>query len=102
MSEQSLIDMINQIAADMGLMPTKHRNSFLWWRIPKGWQGTKYAFGYTPWRTAFNGKKGFFACKYRILRNSNMKLVKTVRFGRRKVAKDRSLEWHRQYYERDA
>jgi len=90
------------MAADLGLSPSRQRRSFLWWKIPKDWQGTKYAFGYTPWRTSFNGKKGFFACKYRVLKNGNMKLVKAVRFGRRKVANERSLEWHRKYYGTDA
>ena len=98
---QEAIDAINQIAADLGLFGTR-RNSFIHWRIPKDWNGTKYAFGYTPWRTEDEGQVGFFALKYRVLKNGRMKLVKSVRFGRRKVAKARSLSWHRSYYGTDA
>ena len=96
---QNVIDVLNRIAADAGLIPKRQRSSFLWWPIPRTWKGTKYAFGYTPWRTTFDGKKGFFACKYRMLKNGNMKLVKAVRFGRRKVANERSYQWYLDYYE---
>jgi hypothetical protein len=92
------IDILNKMARDMGLFPKRRRSSFIWWRIPKDWNRTKYAFGYTPWRTRLDGKEGFFACKYRVLKNGSMKLVKAVRFGRRKVAKNRSLQWHQKYY----
>ena len=99
MSHQKAIDLLNQMAADLGLYGrTKHK--MILWRIPRGWQGTKYYFGYTPWRTRDpeTGQEGFFALKYRVFKNGRWKLVKSVRFGRRKVARERSLLWHRKYY----
>lgn len=93
------IDLLNKIAADLGLSP-RHKTSFIHWRIPKDWQGTKYAFGYTPWKTEDEGQVGYFALKYRVRKDGSMRLIKKVRFGRRKVAKARSLTWHRQYYEK--
>ena len=98
MGQQSAIDILNKMARDYGLVPTRQKRSFSWWRIPKDWKGTKYAFGYTPWYTTHADKKGFFACKYRVLKNGNKKLVKAVRFGKRKVAKKRSLLWYQKYY----
>ena len=101
MSQQKAIDLINRMAADLGLFPARTRTSLIWWRVPKGWDGTRYAFGYTPWKTRDDetGERGFFAVKYRILKNGSMKLVKKVRFGRRKIAKARSVLWYRKYYE---
>lgn len=99
MSSEEAIDLINRIAADLGLFGGR-RSSLIWWRFPKDWKGTRYAFGYTPWRTRDDktGKEGFFALKYRVRKDGSMRLVKAVRFGRRKVARERSLKWHRQYY----
>jgi len=74
------------------------RNSLRYWNPTKGWKGTVYIFGYTPWRTEKDGKSGFFAVKYRVLKGGVWKLVKSVRFGRRKVAKARALKWHNKYY----
>lgn len=99
MSHQKPIDILNQIAADLGLFPERTKHKMNLWRIPKGWMGTRYYFGYTPWRTtAETGEVGFFALKYRIRKNGSMKLVKKVRFGRRRVARQRSLLWYRKYY----
>jgi len=100
MGQQEAIDFINRMAAQLGLFPSRRRKSFIWWRIPKKWKGTRYAFGYSPWRTRDDetGKQGFYALKYRVLKNGNMKLVKKVRFGRRKVARERSWQWHSNYY----
>lgn len=96
---QKAIDILNQIAAEMGLFGSP-RSKLIYWRVPKKWKRTKYAFGYTPWKTKDydTGKEGFFALKYRILKNGRWKLVKSVRFGRRKVARERSWKWHREYY----
>jgi len=98
MSQQKAIDIINKMAADLGLYPSRRRNSFIHYRIPKDWKGTRYAFGYTPWKTKHGDKEGFFAVKYRILKKGNWKLVKTVRFGKRKTARKRSQQWHHNYY----
>ena len=98
MSQQKAIDILNQLAADLGLWPSRRRSSFIWWRIPRNWKGTKYAFGYTPWKTENDGQVGFFALKYRVKKDGSMRLVKKVRFGRRKVARERSWQWHKNYY----
>lgn len=102
MGHQEALDFINKMAAELGLFPTRRRSSLIWWRVPKDWQGTKYAFGYTPWKTQDGDEVGFFAVKYRILKNGDMKLVKSVRFGRRKVARERSLLWHHKHYQDQA
>jgi len=98
--DKKTMEFINEIARGLGLWPHRNRNPFLFWRIPKDWKETKYYFGYSPHKTLDmeTGKKGFFALKYRILKNGTCKLVKKVRFGRRKIASKRSLEWHKAYY----
>lgn len=93
---QQAINHLNQIWNEV-CGETRHRNSYLHWRIPRNWKGTRYQFGYTPWKTKYNGKQGFFAVKYRETKNK-IKLVKAVRFGKRKVAKQRSLQWFNAYY----
>ena len=89
---------LNILAARMGLLGRKNR--FIYWDAPSGWKGTNYAFGYTPWKQKDpkTGKVGYFACKYRIIKDGSMKLVKSVRFGRRKVAKARAEKWYENYY----
>lgn len=91
----SLLDEINKIFAQV--LGTR-KNSFIYWNPPRGWKGTKYAFGYTPWKTHNDGQEGYFACKYRILKNGNQKLVKAVRFGKRRVARARAEKWYNEYY----
>ncbi len=92
------ISLLNRIAREVGIRErTKHRVNL--WRIPKDWKNIQYYFGYTPWRTVGkDGKEGFFALKYRIYKNGKAKLVKAVRFAKRKKAKARSLKWYRDYY----
>ena len=99
-SMSKALDVINQLAADMGVFPGRQRSSFLYYEPPKDWPRTLYHFGYTPWRTADpeTGKTGFWTLKYRVLRDGSEKLVKQVRFGRRKIASKRALKWHRDYY----
>lgn len=89
---------LNQLAARMGLLGRK--NALIYWDPPSGWKGTPYAFGYTPWkqRNPETDKVGYFACKYRILKDGSLKLVKAVRFGRRKIAKARAEKWYEDYY----
>jgi len=97
---QELIDDLNKIVASLGLLGQSRRNSLVYWNPPRGWTGTAYLFGYTPWRTTDpkTGRRGFFAVKYRRLRDGNCKLVKSVRFGKRKTAKARSAEWYNGLY----
>jgi len=98
---QDVIDRLNQFANEvLGLYPTRTRNRLVYWNPPRNWRGTVYLFGYTPWRTVDpeSGVEGYFAVKYRRLKDGRCRLVKKVRFGRRKVAKARSLTWYRQYY----
>lgn len=85
------IDILNQFAREMGIS-TRHRHRLIFWRFPK--KG-RLMFAYTPWRQS-DGK--FHALKYRVYRDGRMKLVKDVAFAKRRVAKARSLKWHKQYY----
>ena len=77
-----------------GIMP--RMPNYRYWRIPKGWKKTKYAFCWTTQRDSSKGK--FYALKYRILKNGSWKLVKEVAFGKRRIAKARSSKWHDKYY----
>ena len=103
---QKALNLINQLAAELGvggLGSGKRKSEFLYWSPPKKWSGTKYVFAYTPWRTVDpkTGRRGFYALKYRVLRDGKWKLVKSVRFGRRKIAMARAHQWHRDYYEEE-
>ena len=102
MNQQRAIDVLNQFAAEMGLYPRRQRHPFVYFAFRKASRGKRvvYAFGYTPWKTRDpeTGKEGFFALKYRVYRNGQWKLVKSVRFGKRKIAKKRAWEWHQKYY----
>lgn len=97
-TKRDAIDFINRMAAEHGIFGRSRGHSWLYWSPPRKWAGIKYYFGWTPHRTKHEGKVGFFAVKYRLLKNGNMKLKKSVRFGKRKVAKARSLQWHNNYY----
>lgn len=103
MSQQTAVDMLNQIFTDLLGPPGRNKSSFLYYEPPKDWERTVYVFGYTPWRTVDpeTGKKGFFALKYRRLKSGALKLVKSVRFGRRKIADKRAHQWHEKYYRGD-
>lgn len=99
MSEmQKAMDRLNQLYRQ--IVGSSHRNPYVYWRIPRKWKGTRYRFGYTPWRIECRGRVGFFAVKYRETKDK-IKLVKAIRFGKRKKARERSLEWHKAYYERE-
>ena len=102
--------LINQLARDMGVtinfgggVSSRNKASYLYWDPPKEWTKTKYLFAYTPWKTKDpeTGKVGFFALKYRLLKNGSMKLVKSVRFARRKIANRRAYQWYEKYYRGD-
>ena len=96
------IDALNKILGDMGYngnSAKQNRHSYIYWHIPKGWKGTKYQIGYTPWQINCRGKHGFFAVKYRVTKKGG-KLAKAVRFGKRKTAKHRAWQWYKQYYEK--
>ncbi len=99
-NEQAAIDLINKLYADLVGSPRRNKSSFLYYEPPKDWDKTVYIFGYTPWKTTDPemGKTGFFALKYRQLKSGTLKLVKSVRFGRRKIADKRSHQWHEKYY----
>jgi hypothetical protein len=90
------ISLMNKLYNDL-VGSTRSRRSYTYWRIPRNWKGTRYQFGYTPWKTQYDGKKGFFAVKYRETKD-RIKLVKTVRFGKRKTAREQSSQWHDAYY----
>lgn len=92
------ISFMNKIYSDL-VGSTRSKRSYVYWRIPRQWKGTRYRFGYTPWKTQYNGKRGFFAVKYRETKDK-LKLLKAVRFGKRKTAKARSLQWHTAYYDK--
>lgn len=97
---QKALELINRMAADLGVFPRRNKSSFLYYEPPKDWDKTIYYFGYTPWRTTDpeTGKTGFFSLKYRLLKSGALKLVKSVRFGRRKIADKRAHQWHEKYY----
>jgi hypothetical protein len=73
MGVTDVVDFLNKIAADMGLTG-RSKHSYNLWRAPKNWKGTIYVFGYTPWRTRDpeTGKEGFFAVKFRLLKNGTI------------------------------
>jgi len=102
------LDLINKMAADLGIFGSgRNKSSLLYYEPPKDWPGTIYIFGYTPWKATDpeTGKEGFFALKYRRLKSGKLKgaekLVKSVRFGRRKIASAQALKWHQKYYRQD-
>jgi hypothetical protein len=101
MSGPTALDRLNEICRRLGIGPSTTRHDYLYWQEPEDWAGTKYRFAYTPWKTydPETGKRGFFALKYRITKK-RLKLVKKVRFGRRKIAKQRSREWYEKHYGR--
>lgn len=94
------LELINKMAADLGVTSRRNKSTFLYYEPPKDWTKTVYYFAYTPWRTTDpeTGKSGFFALKYRMLKSGAMKLVKSVRFAKRKVADARAWKWHKKYY----
>ncbi len=92
---RNAINFINKIWNDIG--KNRSKRTYTYWQIPKSWKGARYQFGYTPWKTRYNGKQGFFAVKYRETKK-RIKLVKAVRFGKRKIARERSLQWFNAYY----
>jgi len=72
----------------------KTRHSIRLWTIPSDAKNKRFMFGYSPWSLA-DGK--FYAYKYRRVSNG-WQLAKKLGFARRKVARERSLQWHRKYY----
>jgi len=98
MTKQDALALINKMYADLVGHRGRTKHTYTWWRNPRNWKGTVYNFGYTPWKTSFEGKKGYWALKYRQFKNGNAKLVKAIRFGKRRVARDRSWLWYTQYY----
>lgn len=96
--KQDVLNRLNEMFGRMIGHTGRTKNTYIFWRIPQDWVGTRYAFGYTPWRTDYEGKTGFFAFKYRVLKNGTRKLVRAVRFGRRKIARGRSWKWHQKHY----
>lgn len=95
--EQKVIDDINKVLAKMGMIQPRTETEYYYWTAPKGVKSS-IAFGYTPHKREHHGKIGFFAVKLRKLKNGDMKLLKAVRFGKRKIAKRRALQWyHKQF-----
>ena len=80
---------------------TRQVTSHFYYDSPKDWEGTLYRFAYTPWKTKDpdTGKIGFWTLKYKYLKTTKQwKLTKKVRFGRRKIAHKRALEWYEKHY----
>ena len=99
------VDMLNRIFDEVYRRhaPTRQKTSYFYYDAPEDWEGTIYRFAYTPWRTTDpeTGKKGFWSLKYKYLKTKKQwKLVKKTRFGRRKIARKRCLEWFAKYYGR--
>ena len=81
----------------------RHATSHFYYSPPKDWAGTLYRFAYTPWKTLDpdTDKIGFWTLKYKYLKTKKRwKLVKKVRFGRRKIAMKRAKEWYEKHYGR--
>ena len=96
------LDLINKLAADLGIFSGRRKSEFLYYVPPKDSDKTIYYFAYTPWKTTDpeTGKSGFWTLKYRFLKTTgSWKLVKKTRFGRRKIASQRAWDWHQKYYE---
>jgi hypothetical protein len=53
-----------------------------------------YAFCWTTEPCLEKGKKRFYACVYRVLKDGSWKLKRKVGFAKRKVAKARALKWY--------
>jgi hypothetical protein len=82
------------------LKPKRRKNKINWWSPPKGWTRTVYIFAWTPWKTRDPETKttGFYTLKYRVYKDGRWKLVKKLRFARRKIAKKRASQWYDKYY----
>jgi len=76
----------------------KQKSRYIYWFTPKGWTGTVYRFGYTPWKQTIHDVKAYWALKYRIYKDGSRKLVKAVKFAKRRVAKARAYKWYVEYY----
>lgn len=103
MSEhRKAIDLLNQIAADLGLSGGRTKHTYNFFSVPRGWKGTRYLFGYTPWKTKDpkTGKTGYFTVKFRLRKDGGGRCVKKRRFGKRKVAKAYAIKWYNDYYGR--
>ena len=98
------MDILNKILAEAygyGTQSTRQKTDYFYYNPPDGWTGTIYYFAYTPWKTKDpkTGKVGYWTIKYRYLKTKKQrKIVKAIRFGRRKIAHKRALEWYRKYY----
>ncbi len=98
---QGAKELINQLFSDM-VPQGRTKNSYLYYDPPKDWKGTVYIFAYTPWRTKHDGVEGFWTLKYRVYKDGHWKLVKKIRFGRRKIADKRAKKWWDAYYKTEA
>ena len=97
-SDSEVVDKLNEIYRQL-VGNIKHRHAYLWYAPPKGWKGRIHRFGYTPWKTKYNGKLGFWAVDYvYVAKLKGFKLKRAVRFGKRKVAAKRSREWYESFY----
>lgn len=99
---QTAEDILNHIfSITAPRRPSRRKTSHFYYSPPKDWPGTPYRFAYTPWQTKDpeTGKIGYWTIKYRYLKKTRQwKIVKKVRFGRRKIAKKRALEWYESHY----
>ena len=89
------------MASDLGIIgSSRNKNDLLYYDPPKDWEKTTYYYGYTPWRTKDpdSGREGFWTLKYRLLKSGTWKLVKKIRFGRRKIARARAIKWYQKHY----
>jgi len=80
---------------------SRKRTHHFYYSPPKDWAGTLYRFAYTPWKIKDpeTGKIGYWTLKYKYLKGTKQwKLVKKIRFGKRKIAKKRALAWYAKHY----
>lgn len=87
--EDRALNIINRIAQDYGLWPTRRKTGFFYYDPPYG----AITFGYTPHKTEHEGKIGFYALRIRIYKDGRMSFSKAVRFAKRKIARKRALQW---------
>jgi hypothetical protein len=78
----------NQILAQCNLLP--RTPNLRYFKLRKD----NYAFCWTTEPCLEKGKKRFYACVYRILKDGTWKLKRRVGFAKRKVAKARALKWY--------
>ena len=100
-SAEDILNHIFSITQRQTRRQTRRKTGHFYFPPPENWPGTIYRFAYTPWKTRDpeTRKIGFWTLKYKYLKTTKKwKLVKKIRFGRRKIAHKRALEWYEKHY----